>query len=60
MKTKTDSDNTIVTRDMADNATICGLVKITNENQIINSSLPGTSKTSSEKIEENGDTDDSE
>ena len=56
MQTKINSDH-MVTQDITENAKIYGLVKITNEKS---SALPGTSKTSSEKIKENGDEDNSE
>ena len=56
MQTKINSDH-MVTQDITENAKIYGLVKITNEKS---SAFPGTSKTSSEKIKENGDKDHSE
>ena len=56
MQTKINSDH-MVTQDITKNAKIYGLVKITNEKS---STLPGTSKTSSEKVKENGDIDNSE
>ena len=55
MQTKINSDH-MVTQDITENAKIYGLVKITKEKL---SALPGTSKTSSEKIKENGNTDNS-
>ena len=56
VKTKIDSDH-MVTQDITENAKIYGLVKISKEKL---SALPGTSKTSSEKIKENDDTVNSE
>ena len=56
MQTKINFDH-MVTQDITKNAKIYGLVKITNEKS---SAFPETSKTSSEKIKENGDIDNSE
>ena len=57
MPTKINSDH-MVTQDITENAKMYGLVKITNEKKT--SALKGTSTTSSEKIKENGDEDNSE